>query len=337
MRRDAAARGGSSARHVRRAAAGAPQRRPPLPVEPVGLVRSSTIARQPLGLEQARGGEHLGHDGAARGEHDLRPAGRRLAQPVPAGEDVGAQPSVRRLVAPATSANGAWSIGPGRQPQVEAVAVGTRPGARGRRTAASRAPARKHGSAYVRSGSSSPIDGVIVALVGAALGGQRHARRGAGDDEARAVVERVDRGRRGHGTRTGRTRCRSGRRCSPCSSWPRPRACSSRKRFISLMPSSMWRPGRRLLPPQQAAVAEEVGLLVGWNTPTLLIQPPRFVLTLTSGEVVTSRGPTSGSSASRSSSRPNVSCVLTGVSTRLAIRGRRSGRRAPAAPAPGGC
>ena len=37
--------------------------------------------------------------------------------------------------------------------------------------------------------------------------------------------------------------------------------CSIRKRFISLIPSSMWRPCGRLVPPQQPAVAEVVGLL----------------------------------------------------------------------------
>jgi hypothetical protein len=49
----------------------------------------------------------------------------------------------------------------------------------------------------------------------------------------------------------------------------------------------------------------------GDQTPTLLSQPPRLVLELTSGLSVTTRAPTSGASRVRSiSARPSAACVV---------------------------
>ena len=51
---------------------------------------------------------------------------------------------------------------------------------------------------------------------------------------------------------------------------------------------------------------------MSWEkTPTLLIQPPRLVLTDTSGATVTIRSPTPATSASRVSTRPNASWLDT--------------------------
>ena len=69
--------------------------------------------------------------------------------------------------------------------------------------------------------------------------------------------------------------------------------------------------GWRLLPPQQPILPEEVDALGGREHAALLIQPPRFVDTLTSGEHVTMRSPTPLTSARRVRIRPNVSCVDT--------------------------
>ena len=75
------------------------------------------------------------------------------------------------------------------------------------------------------------------------------------------------------------------------------------------MPSSMcWPAGdcrqrsRRSSPRKSTASA-------GANTPILLIQPPRLVDTLTSGDVVTMRSATPATSPRRVRTRPNVSCV----------------------------
>ncbi|CAB4602568.1 unannotated protein [freshwater metagenome] len=78
------------------------------------------------------------------------------------------------------------------------------------------------------------------------------------------------------------------------------------------MPSSMWRPVGPCCQRSSRSGPRWSGCSSGWNTPYLLIQPPRFVLTLTSGDSVTIRSLTSGTWPRPVSSRPNTSCVLTG-------------------------
>ena len=67
---------------------------------------------------------------------------------------------------------------------------------------------------------------------------------------------------------------------------------------------------RRRLPRQRPRRVIENARLLGANTPTRLIQPPRFVETATSGDAVTMRGPSSGRRASAVSASPNALWVL---------------------------
>ena len=79
------------------------------------------------------------------------------------------------------------------------------------------------------------------------------------------------------------------------------------------MPSSMWWPAGSWRQRSSRSVPRKSRCASGLNTPILLIQPPRLVETLTSGDVVTRRAATSGWLPRAVSSRPNVSWVETGL------------------------
>ncbi len=121
-------------------------------------------------------------------------------------------------------------------------------------------------------------------------------------------------GRRGRGRRTGRRRCRSAAGARRAARGPGPSAWSVRKRFISLMPSSMWWPGGLLAPAQQPFGAQEVALRLGAEH-AHLVDPAAEV----GGDADVGRrrhhrrSATSGWLPSAVSRRPNVSWVDTGL------------------------
>ena len=150
-----------------------------------------------------------GTTGAARGEHD-----RRRSRPARAAGSRRRATSARSVLgADAVERRGERALvdRPGRQAEVQSTRRRASPsGASPSHSSQSSGCGVSTARRSVRPGSSSPIDGVIVALVGAALRRERDAGRRADDDEPGAVVEGVDRARRGRGRRTGRRRCRSG-------------------------------------------------------------------------------------------------------------------------------
>ena len=156
----------------------------------VGAGEVQRRGREPLAGQQAAA-EHLREDGARPASDDLgaglaRP--RRFDQAVAAGEDVGPQPSASPCAAaPRRTA-------PGRSGGSTAGGTGPR-----RRRASRRRPSHSSQSSAWRSRLDEREAGQLDAdrrrdraLVRAALGRQRDARRRAGHDEASAVVEAVD-------------------------------------------------------------------------------------------------------------------------------------------------
>ena len=211
----------------------------------------------------------LGHDRA--GGHDLDRRGCRAAaararpRPRAGGSRRPAPPRASRR-APSRASTGSardWSIGRVDEPQVggEAVAGGR--------------DSRAMPSSSVQT-DLAPEDRLVVAqarqldaerrrdgrLVGAALRGERHARRRADEDELRLDVERVDErveAARDERVVDGADRARGARRTARAVS---PNWLSHMNRFISLMPELDVLAGRPRLPDEQALDVAAIGALV---------------------------------------------------------------------------
>ena len=264
-------------------------------------------ARSPRRLPRRRelgGLERLGHDRAAGGEEHAVVARRR---PRAAGSRRRRRPPAaaprrrarrRRRRAPGRRAS---SRAAGRAPRRPASCI--RASASSRSHSSSRA---KHGSAYVSPGSRSD-PGRRERLVRAALARERDPGRRAREDEARSrvgrvddslerphherVVERADReqalalvvpasGRAGRAAARGSSR-RSPSRCAG--------PCGPTRHFSG-----------------ESSIASYTGSSSGPQTPVLLMKPPRFVETETSGETVTRRSPRPSTRDRSSSMRPKA-------------------------------
>ena len=115
---------------------------------------------------------------------------------------------------------------------------------------------------------------------------------------------------RARGPRTGRRSFRSGEAAGRARLQVAPSSPSRPTRFVSAIPSSMWRPPG--VSCQWTSVwessANQSRRSPTDQMPDLLIQPPRFVELATSGLTVTTRSATSGASCTRSTKKRPKAC-----------------------------
>ena len=244
-------------------------------VEPVGRGQVEHRRGDALVGEQARRVHGLGQYRATRGEHDSRRGARRrfgLHQAIATGQHVLAQLGITETVAGRHERR--LVDRPRREPQVEALAVGFAELA----DAVAQEPVERLRVARLgirEAGQFETDRRSDRALVRAALGGQRHAGRGADDDEAGAVVEAVDQGvepaaheRVVHGA--------DGDEVLAVQLVPEPERVQGEEEVHLAEPELDVAAGGSLLPAQEPVDAEVVGLLDRSEHPEL-VDPPAQV------------------------------------------------------------